>query len=276
MASYPSSIYSPRTKANRAGVVYDAMKTTVGYAEDVTKLDDEVVAIENELGLNPKGTSASVLERIKGFRSLSGATADSLVISGVLVGIGTASPTTRLYIKDTSDCIFTIDGATGKSAQIRFNINGSSGYEWRFYTNTAGAPLSWERWTGSGWAQQVILSRTAGGGLGVGITPTAKIHMAAGTATASTGPLKFTSGVNLTTPETGAMEYDGTNLFFTRTGTTRESVFVGVSGATAPGTTPGVGIVNYYGASSSNFLGTPNSWASVVIAGTTYKIPLYT
>jgi len=45
-ASYPNSIYAPRTKANRAGVVYDAAKTTVGFAEDITKLDDEVVAIE--------------------------------------------------------------------------------------------------------------------------------------------------------------------------------------------------------------------------------------
>ena len=48
-ASYPSAVYSPRTKANRPGVVYDANKSTVGYAEDVVKLDDEVVAIENDL-----------------------------------------------------------------------------------------------------------------------------------------------------------------------------------------------------------------------------------
>jgi hypothetical protein len=48
--------------------------------------------------------------------------------------------------------------------------------------------------------------------------------LAAGTATAGTAPLKFTSGTNLTTAEAGAMEYDGTNLFFTRSGTTREGV----------------------------------------------------
>ena len=55
-------------------------------------------------------------------------------------------------------------------------------------------------------------------------TPTARLHLAAGTAAASTAPLKFTSGTLLTTPEIGAMEYDGTNLYFTRTGTTREIV----------------------------------------------------
>jgi hypothetical protein len=43
-----------------------------------------------------------------------------------------------------------------------------------------------------------------------GVTPTAKIHVAAGSATASTAPLKFTSGTNLTAVEAGVVEYDGT------------------------------------------------------------------
>jgi len=41
------------------------------------------------------------------------------------------------------------------------------------------------------------------------------ITLKAGTATANTAPLKLTSGVNLTTVEDGAFEFDGTNLFFT-------------------------------------------------------------
>jgi len=52
MANYPNSIYSPRTKANKDGVVYDPTKQTVGYAEDVNYLDDEVVAVETLLGTN--------------------------------------------------------------------------------------------------------------------------------------------------------------------------------------------------------------------------------
>lgn len=64
-----------------------------------------------------------------------------------------------------------------------------------------------------------------GGSIGVGETaPTALIHIKAGTATANTAPLKFTSGTNLTTAETGAMEYDGTNLYFTPTDTTRKTI----------------------------------------------------
>ena len=65
MATYPSGVYSPRTKENKSGVVYDATKTTIGYAEDVTKLDDEVVAIETELGTSPKGSYADVKTRLE-------------------------------------------------------------------------------------------------------------------------------------------------------------------------------------------------------------------
>lgn len=42
--------------------------------------------------------------------------------------------------------------------------------------------------------------------------PTAWLHLPAGTASASTAPLKFTTGVNLTTAEIGAMEYN--NAFY--------------------------------------------------------------
>ena len=58
------------------------------------------------------------------------------------------------------------------------------------------------------------------GNIGINVTsPTAKAHLAAGTASANTAPLKFTSGSNLTTPENGAVEYDGTNYFATSGGT---------------------------------------------------------
>ena len=54
------------------------------------------------------------------------------------------------------------------------------------------------------------------GNVGIGVTePTAALHLKAGTATANSAPLKFTSGTNLTTAEAGAMEYNGTNLLFT-------------------------------------------------------------
>lgn len=49
MAVFPGGVYSPRTKENKPGIEYDEIKKTIGYAEDVTKLDEEVVAIEEFL-----------------------------------------------------------------------------------------------------------------------------------------------------------------------------------------------------------------------------------
>jgi lysophospholipase L1-like esterase len=57
--------------------------------------------------------------------------------------------------------------------------------------------------------------------------PTARLHLAAGTATADTAPLKFTSGTNLTTPEAGAVEYDGTEFYGT-TSTASRTIFARV------------------------------------------------
>lgn len=115
------------------------------------------------------------------------------------------------------------------------------------------------------------------GRVGIGqASPTAFCHLPAGTATASTAPFKFTSGTLLTSAEAGAMEYDGTDLFFTRAGTVRENVLVAIDNVTAPTTNIGVAIANYYGSAATNYLGDPNRWLSVNILGSTYKIPLYT
>lgn len=70
-----------------------------------------------------------------------------------------------------------------------------------------------------------IMLQPIGGNVGIGErTPTARLHLGAGTATAGSGPLKLTSGVNLTTAEAGAFEYDGASLYFTRSGTVRERI----------------------------------------------------
>lgn len=52
-------------------------------------------------------------------------------------------------------------------------------------------------------------------GVGGQTSPTAALHLPAGTATANTAPLKFTTGTALTTPEDGALEYHGSHLYFT-------------------------------------------------------------
>jgi len=49
MASYPSSIYEPRTRENRSGVTYDATKKTIWFKEDADAIENEIIALETEL-----------------------------------------------------------------------------------------------------------------------------------------------------------------------------------------------------------------------------------
>lgn len=52
------------------------------------------------------------------------------------------------------------------------------------------------------------------GNVGIRVTdPTAYLHLAAGTASANTAPIKFTAGVLNTTPEAGAIEFDGNDFY---------------------------------------------------------------
>jgi len=73
-----------------------------------------------------------------------------------------------------------------------------------------------------------LMRLTYDGELGIGTsTPTAVLHLKAGTATASTAPLKLTSGTSLTNAEAGAIEYTTDDLFFTiATGTARKRLLM--------------------------------------------------
>ena len=64
-AKYPTDVYSPRTKENKPGEIYDEANKFVIFAEDIQGLDDEIVAIEEELGSEPKGVFSNVTERLE-------------------------------------------------------------------------------------------------------------------------------------------------------------------------------------------------------------------
>jgi hypothetical protein len=78
------------------------------------------------------------------------------------------------------------------------------------------------------------LTIDASGKIGVGTTtPTAKLQLPAGAATVNSAPLKLTPGTSLTAPEPGAVEYNGTDLFYTGTAGIRQKI-VGYDSALAP------------------------------------------
>lgn len=85
----------------------------------------------------------------------------------------------------------------------------------------------------TGASNNIITERmriTPSGNVGIGTSsPTSRLSLPAGTATANTAPLKFTSGTNLTTAESGAMEWNGTNLFLTNSSNVRQTINQGLT-----------------------------------------------
>jgi hypothetical protein len=116
----------------------------------------------------------------------------------------------------------TTERTSGSSGQSLVDINSST------ITGNIGSSYAFRVNTQANSHTFAILNN---GNVGIGqTTPTAVLHLKTGTATASTAPLKFTSGTNLTTAEAGAMEFNGTNLFFSPS-TTRHTVNHGLTGS---------------------------------------------
>lgn len=127
-----------------------------------------------------------------------------------------------------------------------------------------------ETWTSTSTASRLVFNTTptgsttptakmtitSTGNVGIGATtPTARLHLPAGTATASTAPIKLTSGTLLTTAEAGAMEYNNTPHFTNSDATRRHIV-------TAPNTTKVTASAPY----------TNDGYITINIGGTDFKV----
>lgn len=128
-------------------------------------------------------------------------------------------------------------GCVNGDALGDFVFNGSDGSN---FIESAGIGSEIDTVVSAGLVRAAIIFRTrilstgsieermrlsSAGYLGIGTTATAVLHLKAGTASAGTAPLKLTSGVNLTTPEAGVIEFDGTNLYFTPIATRKTIAF---------------------------------------------------
>lgn len=127
-AQYPNSIYTPRTMVNRVGVVYDSDKTKVIYAEDINKDRDEIVALQNELGLNAKGAYSSVKAWLVALASAISAIVVPVKATGAEIDAGTddAKFVTAKAIEDSSYIKSTGNAATATTLATARLINGVS------------------------------------------------------------------------------------------------------------------------------------------------------
>lgn len=127
------------------------------------------------------------------------------------VGIGTSAQITKLRVKpDSANDGVSIEGFNTAATRGFFGLD-SSGGGLIYLLDSVGT--------------QIVQISTQGvtyfnsGNVGIGtVTPTAVLAIKAGTAAANTAPLKLIAGTNLTTPENGAIEFDGTNLYITIAG----------------------------------------------------------
>jgi hypothetical protein len=118
----------------------------------------------------------------------------------------TRSLGTRIILQATTDA-----GASD------FAIGVESAGPW-FATSTAtvGATFKW-------YGGATLAMTLTGTGI---LTLVGSLNLRAGSATAGTAPLYFLSGTQLTSIVAGAMEYDGVNLKFHRTGALRDSILM--------------------------------------------------
>ncbi len=173
-------------------------------------------------------------------------TGEKVYINGTSgnVGIGTTSPTSLLTMSSTTSDILGLTGTNGSATRsIAVNTSGQAlsttvGARISFIDDSNyGAHVAIATGTGNGNTTPAERLRvTSGGNVGIGATsPTASLQIKAGTAAAGTSPLKFTSGTLMTTPEAGAMEYDGANLYFTNNTPTRIALATTTGGQTISG-----------------------------------------
>jgi len=142
--------------------------------------------------------------------------AANLVLKSGNVGIGTTNPGATLHLTNAGDnAVLRI----GNGASV-IEITGSGNRLLSYNRNTPGyLAMNYDALSHSfkvSGTEKVTIDTT--GNIGIGTTtPSARLHLPAGTATAGTSPLKFTSGVLMTNPSVGAMEFVNDTLSFTIT-----------------------------------------------------------
>jgi len=175
-----------------------------------------------------------------GIGTSSGNVGGLLHIEGSATGYGKNDGNARFLLNVDSNYNPTLELHTGKNgynkgfaAIIDFAVEDDTDYDARIikYDSTQGSVAGWFSIFNDGPVyfnsySGATLFISAGGKVAIaGNQPTAYLLLPAGTITAETSPLKFTSGILMTSPEVGSMEFTSDNLYFTiSTGTARKEI----------------------------------------------------
>ncbi len=194
-----------------------ATGATTGATSQAQAFTNGIIAGNN----SPTGDYTLTQNSVVPFTSVfTGAVANTLYLKAGNVGIGTTSPQSLLHVVSAASVSasgqevlrlsgVTAAGTVGSGPYLNFtDANNTSISQIRAYREASGvAGLSFSTEPSSGTITEAM-HITGTGNVGIGTTgPTAVLHLKAGTATASTAPLKFTSGTLLGTPEAGAIEF---------------------------------------------------------------------
>ena len=217
------------TVTNLTGTASININGTVGATTPTTGAFTTLAASSS---VTLSGGTANGVTYLNGSKVLTSGSA--LTFNGTNLGVGTASPAAIFHVVEGSvNTAIRIQGRSSDGlGRLDFYLGDGTTFAGRLQLvdNTSDIRLraqsNLQFYNGN--TENMRLTST---GLGIKTSsPAAVLHLKAGTATASTAPLKFTSGTNLTTAEAGAMEFDGTNLFFSPS-TTRHTVNHGLTGS---------------------------------------------
>jgi len=225
-------------------VVGRALTVAAGGTVAGTSVSDVVggnLILQSGLGT---GTGASTISFQTGTTLTTGLTLQTMetkmtILGNGNVGIGTTGPETKLHIDDDT-AVATFTGANNQG--LRIGRTDTSAYTLLGFSassyprNLAQIGM---KYTGSGTLLSFGTSNNYStgitneamvidylGNVGIGTTsPTAVLHLKAGTATVNTAPLKFTSGTLLGTAEAGALEFLTDDFYATiTTGAARKKI----------------------------------------------------
>lgn len=193
-----TAITSSQWVTSGTSIFYNAGRVGIGVSDPTADLD-----------------VAGALGAFRLTRSTANATAPDIYLQKNKAGSGT------VIVGDGTGHI-SFGGDTGaasytRTARISSFVTsapavGLIGGDMRFYTNNGGADATSER-----------MRITDAGNIGFGVVaPSAKLHLAAGTST--NAPLKFNPGTLLSSPQSGTVEYDGSDYYFTDSANTRRSL----------------------------------------------------